>query len=64
MEREEPLLTVDELAGGLKVPRSWVYSRTREKGSDAMPRIKCGKYYRFYKSEVMDWLRKRSVSDE
>ena len=64
MEREEPLITVDELAETFRVYRSWVYSRTREKGPDAIPRIKVGKYYRFKKSEVMDWLRKRSASDE
>ena len=31
------LLTVDEMAEDLKVPKSWLYSRTRETGSEAIP---------------------------
>lgn len=57
------LLTVDELAATLKVPKSWVYSRTRETGPGAMPRIRAGKYVRFEKEEVMDWLRKRTTEE-
>ncbi len=52
----EPLLTVDELAETLSVPKSWVYSRTRETGPDAMPRVTVGKYRRFRLSSVMNWL--------
>ena len=43
----QELLTVDELAEHLKVPKSWIYSRTREKGPDSIPRIQAGKYIRF-----------------
>ena len=50
-------LTVDELAESLKVPKSWLYSRTRETGPDAIPRIKVGKYIRFEKDKVMNWLK-------
>ena len=49
-------LTVDELAESLKVPKSWLYSRTRETGPGAIPRIKVGKYIRFEKDRVMEWL--------
>ena len=59
----QDFLTVDELAEKLKVPKSWVYSRTRETGPDAMPRIQVGKYIRFYESEVLDWLRRRNGAD-
>ena len=51
------LLTVNELAESLNVHKSWIYSRTRESGTDAMPRIKVGKYYRFILDDVMDWLK-------
>ena len=51
------LLTVDELAESLNVPKSWVYSRTRETGPDAMPKLKCGKYCRFNFQDVLDWLK-------
>ena len=50
------LLTVDELAESLRVQKSWVYSRTRETGPDAMPRIKVGKYCRFVLDDVLEWL--------
>ena len=54
------LMTVDELSLKLKVPKSWVYSRTRESGSDAIPRVHVGKYLRFKWDEVEEWLRKRN----
>jgi excisionase family DNA binding protein len=50
------LLTVDELARELQVPKSWVYSRTRIKGSDQIPHLRCGKYCRFDFEEVLVWL--------
>jgi len=55
----QELLTVDELAKFLKTAKSWVYSRTRETGPDAMPRVKCGKYLRFRLDDVLAWLEKR-----
>ena len=54
------LLTVDELAESLNVPKSWVYSRTRESGPYAMPRIKVGKYCRFVLNDVLDWLKSQN----
>lgn len=56
------LLTVDELAESLSVPKSWVYSRSRESGSDAMPKIKVGKYCRFVLADVLAWLQKQNDS--
>ena len=52
----ETFLTVGELAGKLKVPKSWVYGETRKTGPKSIPRIKVGKYLRFNWSEVRDWL--------
>ena len=54
----EQLLTVDELAKELKAPRSWIYSRTRQKGPNTIPVIRVGKYCRFRLKEVLDWLEK------
>ena len=31
----------------MKVPKSWVYERTRGRGPDQLPFIKLGKYLRF-----------------
>ena len=53
-------LTVDELAERLKVPKSWIYSRTRETGPASIPKLKVGKYIRFVESEVMDWLKRQN----
>jgi excisionase family DNA binding protein len=52
----EDFLTVPELAKLLKVPISWVYQRSRERGEEAIPRIRCGRYVRFPKREVLEWL--------
>ncbi len=54
------LLTVDELAEVLSVKKSWIYSRTRETGPDAIPRISVGKYNRFVLEDVMAWLKDHS----
>jgi len=56
-------LTIDEMAETLKVPKSWLYSRTRETGPGSIPRIKVGKYIRFDYQAVMDWLQKQNEGD-
>ncbi len=60
---DDELITVDELAGRLKVPKSWVYSRTREKGPDAIPRIQTGKYIRFRYRSVIRYLEKSTANE-
>ena len=45
------LLTVDEVAAILRVPRSWVYSHLSE-----LPVIRLGGYVRFKRSEVERFL--------
>jgi excisionase family DNA binding protein len=52
----DELMTVREIAEVLKVPVSWVYERTRIKGSARLPHIKMGKYLRFSPSQVKSWL--------
>ena len=46
------LMTVSEIAEALRVPESWVYERTRRRGSERMPHIKLGKYLRFELTDV------------
>jgi excisionase family DNA binding protein len=58
------LLDVSEIAEALKVPKSWIYSRTRETGPDAMPKVRVGKYLRFVREDVFAWLQKRYDVDE
>lgn len=58
MENKE-LLTIEEMAKRLKVPPSWLYSRTRVRGSN-FPVIRVGKYCRFEADAVMDWIEKQN----
>jgi len=51
------LLTVKEVAELLHVPASWVYERTRRKGSDQLPHLKLGKYVRFEEEVVAEFIR-------
>ena len=53
------LITVDELAEILKVPKSWVYGKTRETGLGFIPRVRVGKYLRFEWDAVQRWLDKK-----
>ena len=41
---ENHLLTVREVTSLFQVPVSWVYERTRRKGTDQLPHVKLGKY--------------------
>lgn len=51
---------VDETATFLKVPRSWVYSRTRR---NAIPCVRVGKYLRFDLAEIDMWARAGCPTD-
>lgn len=55
----DSLLTVDDVAALLKVPKSWVYERTRRRGPDRLPFIKLGKYVRFEAGAVQAFLARR-----
>lgn len=57
------LVTVEELAEKLRVRNSWIYSRTRETGTDAMPRLKVGKYLRFVFADVLGWIERQNRLD-
>ena len=59
-EREfhDGLVGPAEIGQLLKVPISWVYERTRRRGIDRMPHFKLGKYLRFSKEEVLEWIHK------
>ena len=50
---EDALLDPRQAATFLNVPRSWVYSAA-EKGT--LPSFRIGKYRRFKKSELAEWL--------
>jgi excisionase family DNA binding protein len=50
------LATVAEIAALLRVPASWVYERTRRRGIERIPHFKLGKYVRFDRREVLEWV--------
>jgi excisionase family DNA binding protein len=52
----DDLATVREIAEFLQVPNSWVYERTRRRGIERIPHFKLGKYLRFSKCEVLEWV--------
>jgi excisionase family DNA binding protein len=49
----DELLTLDEVAAMLRVPRSWIYERTRRK---LIPHVKLGKYLRFPRRALVRWV--------
>ena len=56
----DELLTVDEVASLLKVPKSWIYEHTRRRVGERLPHVKLGKYLRFFECEVCEFLRNKS----
>ena len=55
----ESILTVEQLAERLQLKPSTVYELTRKRlnGRPPMPRLRVGKFLRFYFSEVEKWMR-------
>jgi excisionase family DNA binding protein len=47
-------LTIDEAAALVRVPKSWLYERTR---TNTIPHLKLGKYLRFDRDELVAWAR-------
>ncbi len=50
------LLTAEQVAGLLRVPRSWVYGRARARDRNRLPGIRLAKYWRFREADVLAWL--------
>ncbi|MBZ5545605.1 MAG: helix-turn-helix domain-containing protein [Acidobacteriia bacterium] len=60
----DELITPEELADRLKVPRSWVYEKTRKRSSQRLPGFKLGKYWRFREGDVLAWLERQRRGNE
>ena len=56
----DDLLTVDEVAKYLKVPKSWIYERTR---TGAIPVRKIGRHIRIPKTEFLAWIESKSMKE-
>ena len=50
------IMTVEAAAALLRVPKSWIYERTRRRGIERIPHKKLGKYLRFQEDEVRNWF--------
>ena len=50
------LLSVEEVALLLNVPRKWVYRRIGLKPPNGIPHLKVGKYVRFKESDIRDYV--------
>jgi len=55
-EKDERLLTIQQVADMLHVPVSWVYGRTRKRSVERLPGIRLGKYWRFREEEIHMWV--------
>ena len=62
IELADELLTVEDVAALFRVPKSWVYERTRRRGADRLPFIKLGKYVRFEEQSLRQYLASRRKS--
>lgn len=60
-DQEEIIFDVDGLAHYLKVTKSWVYERTH---LNEIPYYKVGKFPRFKKSDIDQWLKKYKINPE
>jgi excisionase family DNA binding protein len=50
------LLTVQQVATLLNVPRKWVYRRVGLKPPEGIPHVKVGKYVRFRETDLRDFV--------
>jgi len=57
----EELLTVEDVAGLLKVKTSWVYDRISDEFriEDRLPHIRLGRYVRFERSAVLQFIQRQ-----
>lgn len=55
-------LTPAEVADWLRVPESWVYEKTRRRCPNPLPCWRIGKYVRFSKYAIQQWLEKQTAN--
>jgi predicted DNA-binding transcriptional regulator AlpA len=54
----DSILTVQDVALLLRVPRSWIYQHTRSRSQDRLPCFKIGKYLRFAAADIRLYVEK------
>lgn len=55
------LLTVAEAAELLRVPKSWIYQRTRKRGVEKLPHVKLGKYVLIEEQALWEYVERHRV---
>lgn len=58
LQADTCIMDVEELAGLLKVDKSWVYKQVQFK---SIPHFHAGKYPRFKRKDIDDWIHQQSV---
>jgi excisionase family DNA binding protein len=53
------LLTIAEVAGILRVPKSWIYARTCDGAQEVLPHLKFGRHLRFERERIVAWMETR-----
>jgi len=59
----ERLLTPDEVAQMLAIPKSWVYGRVHSQ-TLPFPYVKVGFYLRFRESDILEFVQKQTISGQ
>lgn len=52
----KPSLEVNDLVEILNLPKNWIYEHSRKGSSDPLPSYRFGKYLRFSREEIEDWI--------
>jgi excisionase family DNA binding protein len=55
-----PLLTAEQVAGLLGIPRSSVYDYAR-RANEPLPSLQIGRHRRFVQEDIENWLRRQSA---
>ena len=59
-EKRDSVLTIDELSGYLKIPKSTLYKLLQE---GKVPGQKVGRHWRFHRDVIDRWLGERKAKD-
>jgi predicted DNA-binding transcriptional regulator AlpA len=60
----DALLPPGQMAAELGVKPSWIYRQTMSHGQDSIPRVQVGKYVRFNRRDVFNWIENKQKERE
>ena len=59
----DELLTVEDVARYLKMEEVWVYRQLKTKSGSRLPGFKLGKYWRFRREDILEWLERQKSNN-